>query len=201
MDDPAGAAVPPAPAALDLDLTEGAGALVGQRRLPTTVGLALGGAFVAVGLFELAILPHPGVTAELVIAGLLVALGAALLVLSVRSGFLNPVVRLHADPGAVRFERRHGPPRHLKTAHPTFAIDLEDLSPDPASRPEEKAFVFFAAPGPVYGNLPPDAVGALLDWARGSGLSIRMRTRTLAGRTPHRVRRIRIRPAGGDEGS
>ena len=161
--------------------------------MPTGVGLGFGLTFVGVGFYEVSVYAGYFPSPNAIIAVLLVGLGVGLSVLSLRSGLVNPVVRLKGDDAGLHFSRRWGREVSLGWSDPGFEIEVDDLAPDPESSPEDKRHLYFAATGSVYGNLAPAFGGPLLDAARAHGLGVRMSStqlRTLG--TRHKIRRIRI---------
>ena len=146
-----------------------------------------------IGGYALGRLASSGASAEFIIGALLLGLGVALVVLTLRNGLINPVLSLHADPEGVTYDRRWwGPARH-KWSRPGLFLVVEDLAPDTVSSPEEKQHLFFTGPGAVYGSLPPHEIGPVLDVARENGLSVSMKiVEQRTGQVVHRVRRIRI---------
>ncbi len=198
---PSGSATTRAPAVASrtVDLTEEARYVVRERRAPTLVGFGFAGGFVAIGLFELVVLRFAFPQPPPIVAALLVVLGVALAVLTVRSGLANPAVEMRIDPTGLTFSRRWGRDISLAWTDPSFDFEFQDLAPDPASTPEEKRHVFFTGSGPVYGSISRIDCGPLLDDARAHGLSVRMRNDELRSRrTRHKVRRVRIGPSSAD---
>ncbi len=188
--------VPPAlPPARDfaIDLRGESRKFLRTRSGIIAIGLGLGSAFVGIGIYGLAVAYGSGVAIDLVVSLLLGLLGVSLIVLSLRNGLLNPAIGLRGEDGSFTIERRWRGNVRWRWSDPKFALEFEDLTPDPASSPEERRHMFFTGPGPVYGSLPPAELGPLLDQARAHGLVVRVKSSEVqTGRTYHRIRRVRI---------
>ena len=188
--------IPPtssAPSELTLDLSAEARQFVRKRLVTAGLGAGFGVVFVGIGSVEIANLggSFPGPAS--VVALLLIALGIGLVVLSLNSGLLNPARRLEANSRGVTITRRWGRPVAVEWTDPAFYLEVEDLTADPATSPEEKRHLFFSGPGPAYGSLASSSLGPVLDAVRAHGLSVRMRTADVrSGLTRHRIRRLRI---------
>ena len=188
--------VPPtssAPSELTLDLSAEARQFVRKRLVTAGLGAGFGVVFVGIGSVEVTSLggSFPGPAS--VVALLLIALGIGLIVLSLNSGLLNPARRLEANSRGVTITRRWGRPVAVEWTDPAFYLEVEDLTADPATSPEEKRHLFFSGPGPAYGSLASSSLGPVLDAVRAHGLSVRMRTADVrSGLTRHRIRRLRI---------
>ncbi len=183
----------PAPAELTLDLTAEARQFVRKRLVTAGLGAGFGVVFVAIGSIEIATLGRPFFGSASVVALLLIALGIGLVVLSLNSGLLNPATSLEANSRGIALSRRWGPPISVEWTDSTFDLEVEDLTADPATSPEEKRHLFFSGPGPVYGSLASSSLGPVLDVVRAHGLTVRMRTADVrSGLTRHRIRRLRI---------
>jgi hypothetical protein len=180
-----------APLALDLRL-EGQ-RLVRRRLVPTGLGVGFGIVFIGVGGYEINQLATAPLSPNLLVAALVLVLGVALIVLSVRAGLLNPVLVIQGDSAGLRLLRRYGGVLLFPWSEPGYAMEVEDLSPDPSSTPEEKRHLFFTASGATYGSLTAGALGLLLDCVRSHGLTVKMSDdRFRTGRESHQIRRIRI---------
>ncbi len=184
---------PPAPSELTLDLTAEARQFVRKRLVTAGLGAGFGVVFVGIGGTEIATRAAPFPGSASVVALLLIALGVGLAVLSLNSGLLNPARRLEANSRGMTVTRRWGAPVAVEWTDPAFDLEVEDLTADPATSPEEKRHLFFSGPGPVYGSLASSSLGPLLDAVRAHGLSVKMRTvEVRSGLTRHRIRRLRI---------
>ncbi len=187
---PAKSGLPPE---VDLDLGEEARRFRRQRLPVTATGLGLGVAFIGAGGYLLGSLLRARFVPGEILSILLVGLGVGLIVLSLRTGLINPIVRLRADRKGLTYSWRSGAPLLRRWAEPGLVLVLDDLAPDARSSAEEKQHVYFAGPGSVYGNLPRDAVGPLLDAARNHGLTVGMKLVTeRRGNVDRTMRRLRI---------
>jgi hypothetical protein len=186
------ATLPPAQD-FDLDLASEARVFFRQRIGIIAVGLGLGSAFIGIGLYEFLLFAASLAPVDVVVSALLIVLGGTIILLSLRSGLLNPVRGLKGDSTGLTLARRWRGPAHWQWSDPSLTLEVEDLTPDPASNPEEKRHMFFSGPGPVYGSLAPSQLGPLLDAVRARGLAVRIANREVrSGRTYHQIRRIRI---------
>ncbi len=186
-------------AVLELDLGSEAQQFFRRRIGVAATGIAIGVTFIGIGAYLLTVLWRARATPELVVAALLVVLGSALVVLSLRNGLVNPTVSIRADARGLLFTRRWQRPVLRTWGAPGLFLQVEDLGPDPTSSPEEKQHLFFMGPGPVYGTLSPSDLGPLLDVVRARELTVQMKViEQRTGRTVHQVRRVRILrvPAG-----
>lgn len=178
---------------LDVDLRGEARHFLRGRMPIAGTGIGVGVAFVGIGGYALGRLARSGVSAEFIIGVLLLGLGVALVVLTLRNGLVNPVLSLHADPEGVTYVRRWWAPVRRKWSRAGLFLLVEDLAPDTVSSPEEKQHLFFTGPNAVYGSLSAQELGPILDAARENGLSIGMKiVEQRTGQVVHRVRRIRI---------
>lgn len=179
----------------NLDLRDEAHRFFRQRIRVAGTGLAIGIAFIALGSFEVGLRVSSGITADYILALLLVVLGLALIGVSLYSGLLNPVTRVRGNAAGVTFERRWGRPISWQWKDPGFRLDIDDRTSDPIGSTESHQHLFFEGPNPIYGNLTPSTIGPLLDTARTYGVPISMKQLELRERDGiHLVRRIRIRP-------
>lgn len=159
----------------------------------TGTGLAIGFAFIGVGISTWGVFATRGLSPELLVAGLLIVLGFALVLLSWRTGLVNPVLSLRAEPDGLIFARRWGPSLRRPWSEPGLVLEVDDLSADPASTADAKRHLFFIGPGSVYGNLAPGDLGPLLDVLRANGLVVQTRqVRERRGRVEHLIRRIKV---------
>ncbi|HXW67398.1 MAG TPA: hypothetical protein VEL82_05945 [Thermoplasmata archaeon] len=183
---------------LELDLGEEARAFLRTRIPVTATGLGIGSAFIGIGGYLVGPLARTGPLADEVLAILLIVLGIGLILLSLRTGLINPVIALRADARGFTYQYRWGAPTTRRWSRVGLVLVLDDLGADPRSTAEARRHVFFAGPGSVYGNLPAQSVGPLLDLVRGHDLSVAMHeVDERRGRAVHRIRRIRIsRPPG-----
>ena len=178
---------------LDVDLRGEARHFLRGRIPIAGTGMGVGIVFMGIGGYALGRLARTGVSAEFIIGALLLGLGVALVVLTLRNSLVNPVLSLHADPEGVTYFRRWWGPVRRKWSQPGLFLLVEDLAPDTVSSAEEKQHLFFTGPRAVYGDLPTRELGPILDAARESGLSISMKiVEQRTGQVVHRVRRIRI---------
>ncbi len=196
MSEPDTTAAHPVPVTqCNLDLRDEARQFFRRRIRVAGTGLVLGLAFVGVGTFEVGAHATSGFSPEYLIALLLVVLGLAVIVVSLRSGLLNPVTRLRGNASGVTFERRWGRPLSWAWKNPEFRLDIDDRTLDPVGSAESHQHLFFEGPSPIYGNLTPTTVGPLLDTARTYGAPVSMKQLEQRERGQvHLVRRIRIRP-------
>ena len=199
MSEPEAPKAPEAPrrtsTGFNLDLRQEAHRFFRRRIRVAGTGLALGIAFVGIGALEAGIRAASGFSAEYLLALLLVALGMAVIGVSLYMGLLNPVTRLRGNASAVIFERRWGRPVSCRWKDPEFRLDIDDRTLDPVGSPESRQHFFFEGPGPIYGNLTPATIGPLLDAARTCGASISMKQLEQTERGEiHLIRRVRIRP-------
>ncbi len=184
------------PPELDLDLREEARRFVRERTPVTLTGIVLGVAFLGVGGYLIGPLVRAGAVPGEVLSVLLLVLGVGLIVLSLRTGLINPVTSVLADRRGLTYTWRWGSPFLRRWSDPGLLLVLDDLGPDPRSTEEQKRHVYFGGPRSVYGLLPVASIGPLLDVARGHGLSIRMGVEVeRRGRNERRIRRIRIAQA------
>ncbi len=180
----------------DLDLAGEARWFFRQRFRVAGTGLALGIAFVALGVIEVGVRASSGFSTTYLIAVLLVVLGLAVVGVCLYSGLLNPVTRIRANSGGIAFERRWGRPLAWKWKDPAFRIDIDERTDDPAGSPESHRHHFFEGPGPIYGNLTPSTIGPLIDVARTYNAPVSTKQLELKERGEiYLVQRIRIRPA------
>ncbi|MGI0072143.1 MAG: hypothetical protein ACRECT_08800 [Thermoplasmata archaeon] len=180
-------------AELALDLSDESRYLIRRRRPTTTFGVVVGAVFIVIGAFELAVNLSGRALANSIVASLLVALGASLIVLSLRSGLINPVTFLRADAVGVRFSRRWRGAIVRGWADPELGFDVEDLGADAGATPPERTHLFFSSGGVVYGTLGRGQIGPMLDVMKAHGMSVRISTQKIrVGRTDRRIRRIRI---------
>jgi len=187
----------PVAAGLELDLGAEADRFFRERMAVAGTGFGVGTVFVGLGAYALGLFARRGLSPELLVAALLMVLGVAVIILCFQSGLINPVRAIRADATGLTYVRRwRGTVRRSWTA-PGVLLEVDDLGPDPMTPPEGKLHLFFAGPGPVYGNLARTDLGPLLDAVRARGLEVRMKEiEGRSGRTQHRIRRIRIsRPA------
>jgi len=190
--------VPPPPSAptdphLELDLTGEADRFLRRRRRVVVPGAGLAVAFFAVGAYGLSEAARSGGAAGWGVSFLLVAFGAAVLGLTLRSGMINPAHAVRLDARQLTWERRWGAPVRRGWSRPGLIVQIDDLAPDPGSDAEAKRHAFFSAPDGLYGQISTPDLARLLDFARLRGARSRAEEidATVAG-VAHRVRRIRL---------
>lgn len=185
----------PAVGRLNLNLRDEADRYFRRRVRVVATGLALGLAFVAIGLVEADLLAPRGPSVEYGIALGLIALGAGVAFVSGYSGLINPVARIRASEGGIVFDRRWGDPTGWKWTDADLRVDIDDRRDDPEATADEREHLFFEGPTGIYGNLSPAALGRLLSAARMYGAAVSDRMLEERDRRGVRsVHRIRIRP-------
>jgi hypothetical protein len=176
-----------------LDLQAEAARIRKNRQRTVVLGLVIGATFAAIGVAELTLFSGPMLTGNTVVAVLLIVLGASIAWLSNRGGLRNPVTKIALAEDGVTFSRWTGRPVRFAWSDPTWDLEIQDPSPDPSIRPEEKEHLFFLGRGQIYGTMTRSSVGPILDAAREHGLAVSMKDVTTGRRGEHIVRRIRLR--------
>jgi hypothetical protein len=189
--------LPVAPSARDLDLSTGARQLRREQWRNRALGWAVGAVFLALGLAEVDLQSKAGFSANVVVAAALAFLGAATIWLAYRGTLTSPVEQIRLADGAIDFRTRTGVSYRIPWGGRNWEIVIQDPSPDPTVNDSQKRTLFFSAARSTYGLLGRDDVGPILDAARASGASVRMRTVPLGRSGKHIIREIRVFPSAG----
>ncbi len=183
----------PATDPVDLDLEDEARWFLRRQYRAAIVGFGLSVALIGVGGYALLQLPHANFVAGLIVAALLLLLGAGILLLTLRYGLLNPVRSIRLDPRGISYARRRRGTARRAWTKDGLILEADDVGTDASAGRPVTPHLLFSAPGSVYGSLSAADLGRIIDYARLRGASVGSRTVEIdRGKAGRRLRRVQL---------